>query len=533
MGFPVFVFLVAAFPVMSLYAANLDQVVLTDIARSLILAELLAASLLSGTLLVLRRLPSAGALAGFVLLYFFSYGHVYSLIKGANLLGFLIGRHRYLLLLGLIAVASLTLLLARRPPPKRLLKPLNLLSLVLLAMPVGTILLGTARITVDRGDGPQVGEASLARPPQGASDELPDIYYIVPDSYARSDILLRDLGYSNSDFISHLTEQGFYIAEKSNANFLWTHQSLASSLNMQYIDTLIGGDEPGRRISYDEHIKHSLVRRELERLGYQIVAFPTGWVGTEIYDADILLIPGMSRTDELRARQALNEFESQLLVQTAIRALQEVDQAGRIGAAQFIQDRLSKRFDVQREIVLGAFENLQTAARIPGPKFVFAHIISPHRPYLFGSNGETLNSVGPFSLSVDAAIPPEVERGYYRDQLIFVTRMLQDTIDAILDTSSRPTIIIIQSDHGFSAELDWDHVTLDALTARMAILNAYYVSQGCRQGLYADISPVNSFRHILSCELGLDYPQLEDVTYIGYDSFAPLDEALSGWGLRP
>jgi len=82
---------------------------------------------------------------------------------------------------------------------------------------------------------------------------------------------------------------------------------------MAHVHDLLGGDEPDQRIRADEHIKHGPVRRELEALGYRTAAFPTAWVGTELYDADILPTPGMSRADALYARVALNELEGLLL----------------------------------------------------------------------------------------------------------------------------------------------------------------------------------------------------------------------------
>lgn len=523
---PWFAVLFAAFPALSLYAANLDQIVLVDTIRAILFSGLLLGFLFAASFPILRDVRSAGALAGLSVLAFFSCGHVYSVVKAARLFGVVIGRHRYLLLLWILLLVAALVILVRRRFSKRATRLLNLLAIILIGMPLAMVISSLGSMTVTRTiASPSIVVATDSQA-NSALSELPDIYYIIPDSYVRSDILLAEFGASNADFIDFLTAQGFYVADESNANYLWTHQSLASSLNMAYLDDLLGGEEPGRRIRTDEHIKHSLVRRELEALGYRTVAFPTGWVGTELYDADILLTPGMSRAEVLRARSALNEFEGQLLYQTMFRALLDLDQAGRAPAAEFMQARLTRRFDVQREIVLGTFENLKTVPNIPGPKFVFAHIISPHRPYLFGPGGEPLDQLGPFTLSVDAELPSEVEKGLYRDQLHFVNRMLQETIQQIIDNSRGPLIIIVQGDHGLGLELDWENVQLPALEARMGILNAYYLSSACREGLYSSITPVNSFRHLFSCELGLDYPLLEDVTYIGYDSFTPLAEAL-------
>ena len=74
------------------------------------------------------------------------------------------------------------------------------------------------------------------------SEELigstPDIYYIVLDSYARNDVLLNEYNYDNSAFTNELIKRGFYLPECAHSNYFGTSISIASSLNMQYLDEL-------------------------------------------------------------------------------------------------------------------------------------------------------------------------------------------------------------------------------------------------------------------------------------------------------
>ena len=67
------------------------------------------------------------------------------------------------------------------------------------------------------------------------ADELPDIYYIIFDRYPRADSLKDFYDFDNSEFISYLETKGFYVASESNANYLKTAHSLASSLNVDYL----------------------------------------------------------------------------------------------------------------------------------------------------------------------------------------------------------------------------------------------------------------------------------------------------------
>jgi hypothetical protein len=65
--------------------------------------------------------------------------------------------------------------------------------------------------------------------------QMPDVYYIILDGYARGDVLEELYSFDNSDFIAALQARGFYVAEASQANYPQTAFSLASSLNMAYI----------------------------------------------------------------------------------------------------------------------------------------------------------------------------------------------------------------------------------------------------------------------------------------------------------
>jgi hypothetical protein len=51
------------------------------------------------------------------------------------------------------------------------------------------------------------------------------------------------------------------------------------------------------------------------------------------------------------------------------------------------------------------------------------------------------------------------------------------------------------------------------LKLKFAILNAYYVPDTCKEFLYPDITPVNSFRIIYNCVFEANFPLLEDRSY--------------------
>ena len=84
-----------------------------------------------------------------------------------------------------------------------------------------------------------------------------------------------------------------------------------------------------------------------------------------------------------------------------------------------------------------------------------------------------------------------------------------ELVDKILE-DNKDSIIVIQSDHGFGGDLDWNDPTTDEWKNRYGILNAYHVSNKTQELLYDDISPVNSFRIILNSYFNDNYELLED-----------------------
>ncbi len=204
------------------------------------------------------------------------------------------------------------------------------------------------------------------------NNQPPDIYYIILDGYGRSDILKNEYDYDNSDFLNGLRDLGFYVADCSQSNYAQTQISLASSLNFNYLDALSNRFVPGSedRTGLDALIHHGLVRQSLEKAGYKTVAFATGFLATELSDADYFLSPRRSIGE-------LNEFESLLMETTFARLLLDANTFG-------MQDSGSELY---RERTLFTLDKLDKLSYIKGPKFVFAHLVIPHPPYVFGPTG--------------------------------------------------------------------------------------------------------------------------------------------------
>jgi hypothetical protein len=403
--------------------------------------------------------------------------------------GFLIGRHRYLVPAWLVVACLGSWWTIRKSRNySSFTSTLNLLSLVLLAMPVAQLFVYAVReADLKSTESVETQEAQAVSSIQTPDvNQLPDVYYIVLDAYGRSDFLLNVLDHDNSDFLHNLEAMGFYVAECAQSNYAKTDLSLSSTLNMDYVTALDSTLTPENtdRVPLWNLIKDNRVQQKFRSLGYTTIAFETGFYFSQLSNLDIFYTP---------ERGGFNEFEILYVRTTLLRIL---DDAGWLARFHYTPE------DRKRELILFDLEKLQELPSLPGPKFVFAHLVIPHQPFVFGPDGE------PF------VIPEKVHKGqtYYTErdyrsgyvnQIRFISERISQVVNGLIENSAISPIIILQGDHGPS---HYDKAT------RMGILNAYYFPEA-QPGPYPEITPVNSFRLLFNTYFGEDTNLLEDVSY--------------------
>jgi hypothetical protein len=152
---------------------------------------------------------------------------------------------------------------------------------------------------------------------------------------------------------------------------------------------------------------------------------------------------------------------------------------------------------------------------MPGPKFVFAHIISPHPPFVFDRDGNPINSQSSFTFQDANEFPGSAEEysQKYIEQVQFVNRNLKEDIKAILERSKTPPIIIVQADHGSGALTDLTSSERTCIHERFAPFAAYYLPGVRRDAIPSDISNVNIFRVILDEYFDAGLPLLQSRQY--------------------
>jgi len=489
--------LFALFPTVFLFAHNIDQVLVVEILWPLATSLVFGSVLFLFWRLVFKDIHKAGFAASVFLFFFFSYGPVFDAIEQ----GFRL-RSPYRLHAGLMPIAMCGLICSEylvgriKRNLSNLTRILNFVSMICLAISIVQISAYGLRNAATEDHIADMENLNSQITGMDQRRPLPDIYYIIVDRYASANTLMEFYDYDNSPFVEYLSDRGFYVASKSNANYLCTAQSLASSLNMKHITYMseqVGEDTHDWKPVY-RMLQDYTVWRFLKSKGYEFVHFGPRWFPTS----------RNKYADKNVNVRALSEF-SMLLYETTL--LHPISRF--FGFLDF-------RVENHRR-VLYQFDKLSEIPDMEGPVFVFVHFLLPHEPYVFDDSGD-------FVTRKQASERSTTRK--YLDQIVFTNRKLQELIDTLLSSSQPPPIIIVQADEGpypqglevGSKPFNWQTASNAQLREKMGILNAYYLPDVNKDILYESITPVNSFRIVFNLYFGTDLGLLPDESYVFTDT---------------
>lgn len=494
---PLYPFLIGLFPVLSLGAMNIREIDVRVMLRPTIVSLAIVVVLFALSALLLRNIYRAAVLTSFLAIGLFSYGHLYHALREIPSIGLQIARHRYLLLPYLMFLTAGSWFIIRRlRNAQRLTAALNIVGVILVAFPVFQIV----RYSLNNAASEEVSAELFGEyEPLKVADlrEAPDIYYIILDTYTRADALENEFDFDNSPFLDELEALGFYVADCSRSNYPETYGSLSSALNMNYLSEL-KKDLMERGFSeadFDQLIKHSLVRELLEDAGYTIVAFDTGYEWSRIPDADVYL--GVA-FDPL-SLQVVEPFEAMFVKNTIGLVWADylyIAQTDEPEAPDFASVNFPYKGYAGRQLLI--LNELPELERVPGPKFVFAHILIPHVPRVFAPDGSILADPGYYSGELAGAANAEYDREGYLSEIQFINNRILAIVKEIIADAERPVYIIIQGDTGKGG------------SNKFQILNAYYFDGDRPEDLYSSITPINTFRLIFNQAFNAGFDYLPD-----------------------
>jgi hypothetical protein len=433
--------------------------------------------------LVLRDLRKGAIVASALVVAFYGYGHVTGFLSGLGL-----GDAAQLALWAGLAVAALIGAWRASSALPQVTTGLNVVALVLVLLTAVTI--------VPYELGRSGRNHPLATPVVAAAGGSPgrDIYFLIFDRYGSADAMERRFGITDNELYGWLEGRGFQVPAHSHANYRATDFSLAATLNLEYLDGLTRevGPVSDDRTPAQDLLRNHEVGRFLKERGYRYYQIASWFEPTR----------SIAIVDENLVYGEASEFESVLNDLTILPAIDRV--RGVISAEPTFRDR-------HREGTLFGLRQLHRVATAPGPKFVFAHILLPHDPYVFRADGSPLSE-------------PEADAGQeaqlYRDQVAFANAQIKELINRLLSgpEDQRP-IVIIEGDEGplMCRSVDCVRNTPEYLKIRLGNLIAMYLP-GVEERLPDTFSSVNTFRVVFREYFGADLEALPDRSYTWPDN---------------
>jgi hypothetical protein len=472
---PFHVLFVALYPMLAIAERNVNDITFSYSYLLWLFVYAIVAGIVYGiAFITFRDRHRAGFAALTIVIVLFFYGDFYAGLKSFGGWWLVAGRHRFLvpgmlLLIG-VAVRSLVLIKESRGDITLI---LNITSIVLLALPVSGLSLKSMTGIIQ----PESGAlCCLDSTNLTVTNGLkPDVYYIILDRYPSNVTLRKIFSFDNSDFTDQLSARGFIVADNRYSNYARTQPSLASSLSMDYLQKVcpsFANNEYGRASRcVNELIRHNHVARLLKTMGYRYVHIGS-WIGVteKDPDADVNFQGGY-----------FDEFAGRLINASILRAMDNGVQA------EDMRRRLRRTMSY-----------LQSLPGQKGPKFVFAHIICPHSPFVVDKDGNSR-----------PVIYGSTARGPFVEQVQYVNKSMLRFIDRALDNGARP-VIILQGDHGILNARELGVDSSDCPRANFGILNALYLP-GEGKTKWPEIrTPVNTFRVLFTNYFGADLPCLPE-----------------------
>ncbi len=343
----------------------------------------------------------------------------------------------------------------------------------------------------------------------GASAARPDIYYIILDAYSRADILAEIYSYDNAPFEHQLAERGFYVATQSNSNYATTLASLSSSLNMIHVNSVAQYVAKGPWVNrewiiseaLDRILRQNFIMAFLAQDGYQLVSYDSGFERVSLPQVDYYMTAPAIEESNYQTKNLFELFFFNTFVEKIYL---------RFGKTE--KSQLTSIYDAHRVRLLFTFDTIPEFASKPGNYFVFAHLVAPHPPFVFGPHGEAIDSSVAFTLAATNFANRDAQ--LYIDEVHYINSLVLQMIDQILAASDTPPVIILQADHGSRVYTDESRSPELKEKLFFPILNAYYLPGVALESvMYPAMSPVNTFRVVLNEYFGMSLPLLPDQSY--------------------
>ena len=399
-------------------------------------------------------------------------------------------------------------------------------AVILLIVPLILALFSSRQRARARGTAPPRAAAPLLPLPAASrrAATKPDIYLIVLDKYSGTRSLAENYGFDNDGFARALREKGFVVPADARANYIHTFLSLASMLNWADLGEVapqlgLRGTDQSRGF---ELVENNRAVRFLQSQGYRFVFFPSTFVATQSNRyADVIVRPPTAEPVRSAATPARRTVP-------ALGGLLANAWWHNTPASPFIswqclwRDCQKQEFPYPIEPAERLEWKFKQIAQVPdsqSPKFVFAHLLLPHEPYLFNADCSHREPYWPMG---DTGTVRTLRESAYLQQVQCANRMVGSLVDTLLAKSRTPPVILVQSDHGHGGialdpiigkNVPLDRLSPGQLRERTNVFAAYSLPGGGDRLVHDSISAINVLPIVFNHYLGTTIPLEPDASY--------------------
>ena len=254
--------LIALFPVFLVYYQNIHLLLFQGLIFPTLIILSVAIALWYGAKIILKNTVKSALLSSLYTFLFFSYGHIFIMIESNLNQEFLVSIHIVLLISYTIFAAIGTYYIVKTSRKLNdATKIANVMSITALAFIFLNIGIYNFENTYNNLQEENPNPIIL----DNGFKNTPDVYYIILDEYAPLRTLDEFYHYDNSEFVKFLEEKGFYVTKNSHSNYAQTSTSLASTLNMKYLNHLsdaIENESKDHGILY-QMLDNNLVQKQM------------------------------------------------------------------------------------------------------------------------------------------------------------------------------------------------------------------------------------------------------------------------------
>lgn len=359
--------------------------------------------------------------------------------------------------------------------------------------------------------------ASLESGQKSKPSQKPDVYYIVLDRYASNSILKSQFNFDNNQFLDTLRQNNFTVNDNATSNYPITAISISSTINAKYTNQEVAtykNQTIQSRTLYHNLIQQSAVTKAFVQNGYKFYQ-----IGSD-YDATNYAPLGqnLSFSYQIQAgsyKKNLRTFEVSEFSKSPLRQLFKVT----LGWWPF------KSIEKDKVKFVGdQLDSLNYLANQPGGgRFIFAHILMPHDPFVFNKDG----SISPYNATDNFG---KSIKSKYLDQLQYINSEITKTVNTIINKSNGQAVILLNADEGahpqdmnqtaFSLPVPLDYMEKsdmstwpnDWLKMKFGILQAVHIPKAS-EGDLNHLASVNLFRIVLNQYLGYNLSYLPNCNF--------------------